>query len=207
MMGFIRGLAEFVRTTLVGGLLVVLPVYVTALLLAKTLAGVMAAVSPVTAQIPADVHWRNLVAWAIVFAVCFVAGVIVRTGPGLRAKIAVEKAVLEKVPGYSLVRGLAGRVTGTQEDSMFAVCLVEIEEALVPAFIVEELKDGSYTVFVPSVPTPAAGTVYIMPRERVHPLDVPFTAGVSVISRWGTGAGALLEAFEKQKRAALPPSA
>lgn len=207
MIGFLRSLAEFMKTTLVGGLLVVLPLYVTALLLAKTVAGMLAVVSPVTAQIPASVHWRALVAWLIVLATCFVAGVIVRTAPGLRAKIALEKAVLEKIPGYSLVRGLAGRVTGTQEDSMFAVCLVEIEEALVPAFIVEELADGSYTVFVPSVPTPAAGTVYIMPRERVHPLDVPFAAGVSVISRWGTGAGVLFEALEKQRRAESPPSA
>lgn len=207
MTALIRSLAEFMRTTLVGGLLVVLPIYVTVLLLAKTFMGLMAVVAPVTSQIPTSVHWRALVAWTIVFAVCFVAGAIVRTGPGMRAKNALEKAVLEKVPGYSLVRGLAGRVTGTQEDATFAVCLVEIEEALVPAFIVEELAGGSYTVFVPSVPTPAAGTVYIMPRERVHPLDVPFAAGVSVISRWGTGAGALLEALERQRRAASPPSA
>jgi hypothetical protein len=34
---------------------------------------------------------------------------------------------------------------------------VEIEEALVPAFIIEELDDGRFTVFVPSVPTPFAG--------------------------------------------------
>lgn len=207
MTAFIRSVAEFVRTTLVGGLLVVFPLYVSVLLLAKTVAGLLALVSPVTNQIPTTVHWRALVAWLIVLAACFVAGVIVRTGPGLRAKLAIEKAVLEKIPGYSLVRGLAGRVTGTQQDSTFAVCLVEIEEALVPAFIVEELADGSYTVFVPSVPTPAAGSVYIMPRERVHPLDVPFATGVSVISKWGTGAGILLQAWEKQRREALPPSA
>jgi len=34
--------------------------------------------------------------------------------------------------------------------------LVEIEEALVPAFIIEELEDQRVTVFVPSVPTPFA---------------------------------------------------
>jgi len=201
-----RRLAEFTRTTLIGGLLVILPVYVTAILLAKTVAGLLAIVAPVTAHIPASVHWRGLAAWGVLIAACFVAGLVVRTGPGLRAKNAFEQAVLEKVPGYSLIRGLAGRVTGTQEDSTFAVALVEIEDALVPAFIVEELADGSYTVFVPSVPTPAAGAIYILPRARVHPVDVPFTTGLSVISRWGTGAGALVEALERQGRELLPPS-
>jgi hypothetical protein len=79
--------------------------------------------------------------------ICFVAGLIVRTGPGLRAKNAFEGAVLERLPGYTLLRGLAGRVAGqANEKSTFAPALVEIEEALVPALIIEELEDGSYTV-------------------------------------------------------------
>jgi hypothetical protein len=90
--------------------------------------------------------------------------------------------------GNTLVRGFAGRVAGRQEDETFAVALVEIEEALVPAFIVEEHEDGAYTVFVPSVPTPAAGAVYILPKERVHLVDIPFNKAVSVISKWGSGA-------------------
>jgi uncharacterized membrane protein len=41
------------------------------------------------------------------------------------------------------------------------------------------------------VPTPAAGALFILPRERVHPVDVPFTQAVKVISKWGVGAGAM----------------
>jgi len=99
--------------------------------------------------------------------------------------------VLEKIPGYTLVRGLAQRVSGDEQEVAFRPALVEIEEALAPAFIIEELDDGRYTVLVPSVPTPAAGSLFILARERVHPLDVPFTQAVTVISKWGTGAGEL----------------
>jgi uncharacterized membrane protein len=186
-----KGLAEFTKTTLIGGLLVVLPVYLAVLLLAKTLAGVLALLSPVTAQIPATMVFRQVVAIVIVFAVCFIAGLLVRTGPGLRAMNAIEDVVLERIPGYSLLRGLAGRISGRTEEAPFAPALVEIEDALAPAFIVEELDDGRYTVLVPSVPTPAAGTLLIVARERVHPVDVPFRQAVKVISKWGTGAGQL----------------
>ena len=41
------------------------------------------------------------------------------------------------------------------------------------------------------VPTPAAGSLLILPRERVHPLEVPFAQAVKVISKWGSGAGEL----------------
>ena len=186
-----KGLAELTKTTLIGGLLVVLPIYLSILLLAKTLSGILALLSPVTAAIPAGAQFRQLIAILIVLVVCFVAGIVVRTGPGLRAKNMFERSVLEKIPGYALVRGLTERVSGDTREGAFRPALVEIEEALAPGFIIEELEDGRYTVLVPSVPTPAAGSLLILARERVHPLDVPFTQAVKVISKWGAGAGEL----------------
>jgi uncharacterized membrane protein len=65
-----------------------------------------------------------------------------------------------------------------------APALDEIEEALVPALIVEKLEEVPYTVLVPSVPTPMAGAIYILPPERVRPVDVPFTVALKVLSKW-----------------------
>ena len=75
--------------------------------------------------------------------------------------------------------------------------LAEIEDALVPAFIIEELEDGRFTVFVPSIPTPLAGAVYVLSRDRVHPLDIPFTQAIQTVSRWGSGAKELVAAMQK----------
>jgi hypothetical protein len=51
-------------------------------------------------------------------------------------------------------------------------------------------------VLVPSVPTPMAGAIYILPPERVHPVDVPFTVALKVFSKWGTGAGEFVRALQ-----------
>ena len=152
-----KTLAEFTKTTLIGGILIILPIYVAILLLLKALSGLLAAVKPIAAGIPAAVEFKQLLAIVVLVAICFITGLIVRTGPGLRAKNAFEGAVLSKLPGYTLLRGLAGRIAGTADEPTFTPALVEIEEALVPALIIEELEDGSYTVLVPSVPTPMAG--------------------------------------------------
>jgi len=186
-----KSLAELTKTTLIGGLLVVLPIYLSILLLVKTIAGIFALLSPVTEAIPAGAQFRQLIAIVIALVVCLVAGLVVRTGLGLRAKNALERSVFERIPGYALVRGLAERMSTDGGDGAFQPALVELEDALSPGFIIEELEDGRYTVLVPSVPTPAAGSLFILPRERVHPLDVPFTQAVKVISKWGEGAGAL----------------
>ena len=186
-----KGLAELTKTTLIGGLLVVLPIYVSVLLLAKTLAAIFALLAPVTAAIPAGAQFRQVIAIVIVLVVCLIAGLIVRTRSGRRARKILEQSVLEKIPGYSLVRGLTDRMSGADGDGAFQPALVEVEDALSPGFIIEELEDGRYTVLVPSVPTPAAGALFILPPERVHRLDVPFTQAFTVISKWGAGAGAL----------------
>ena len=199
-----RRLAEFTKTTLIGGLLVILPVYVCIVLLAKAVGGLLVLLKPITAGIPDSLQFPQVMAVLALLVICFAAGLIVRTRPGLRAKNAFEQTVLEKLPGYALVRGLAGRLAGNDEQSAFAPALVEIEDALVPALIIEELEDGSYTVLVPSVPTPMAGALYILARERVHPVDVPFTTALKVFSKWGAGAGEFVRAM---RPASVPPIA
>lgn len=204
-----RTLAEFTKTTLVGGLLVILPIYIAVLLFAKTIRGLLALLAPVTSQIPASVEFRQIIAILLLVAVCFFVGLIVRTGPGLRAKNAFEQAVLERLPGYTFLRGLFRRLTGRSEDKTFEPAVVELADALVPALIVEELPEGAYTVLVPSAPTPMAGAIYILPRERVHPVDMPFAKALGVFSQWGTGAGEFLRAMKDKsalQRGLGPPA-
>ena len=47
-----RTIAEFTKTTLIGGILIILPIYVSLLLLAEAVQGLLAAVRPITAGIP-----------------------------------------------------------------------------------------------------------------------------------------------------------
>jgi uncharacterized membrane protein len=190
-----KQLAEFTKTTLVGGLLIILPIYVAVLLLLKAVKGLLGLLDPVASHIPAQ-QFRGIAAILLLVVICFVVGIIVRTGPGLRAKNAVEQAVFEKMPGYTFLRGLTKRLTGSSEEQTLQPALVEIEEALVPALIVEELEDGSYTVLVPSAPTPMAGSIYILPPERVHPVAVSFTTAIGVFSKWGMGAGEFVRAMK-----------
>ena len=101
-----RTIAEFIKTTLIGGLLIVLPVYIAVLLILKALQGLVAAVKPITAAIPGSVKFEEILAILILAAICFIAGLIVRTRVGLRAKNVIERRVLQRLPGYTLLQGL-----------------------------------------------------------------------------------------------------
>ena len=191
-----KTLAEFTRTTLIGGVLILLPIYLMVLLLLKAASQLMALTAPLTAQLPASMEFRRLAALAIVLAACFAAGLLVRTGPGRRASDALQRRVLERIPGYTMVRGLISRLRG-DEGGAFAPALVELEDALVPAMIVEELPDGRCVVLVPSVPTPVAGALYVLPAARVHRVNLPLHHLFQVYSKWGEGTGVLVAAMQK----------
>ena len=191
-----KALSEFAKSTLVGGLLVVVPIYFSVLLLTKALAGLIGLLGPVTMLLPESLHGlRELVAVLAVVMLCFATGLAMRTRLGARMFRGFERRVLEKIPGFGVLRGAVRRVSGQSDDAMFQPVLVEIEEALTPAFIVEELDDGRCVVLVPSVPTPAAGSLYILTRNRVHWVDAPITEVIAVITRWGAGTGKLVKAM------------
>ena len=198
-----KKLVEFVMSAVFAGLLILAPVYLAALLLLKAMQSVLGVVRPVAMLLPDWLPAEKLLSFLLVLAVCFLIGVAVRTPAGRAARERLEKSLFERLPGYALLRSLTQRLAGGGEENVWKPALAEIEDALVPAFIIEELQDGRFTVFVPSVPTPFAGAVYVLARERVHPVNVPFTEAVKAVSRWGSGSKELVAAMEAASSGAL----
>ena len=190
---------KFVVRAFITGLLILVPVYLSVLLLLKAMNSVAGIARPVANLLPEWLPAEHILSLLLVLIVCFLIGVAVRTPTGRAIQERIEKSFFERIPGYALFRSLTQRLAGKDEENVWKPALAEIEEALVPAFIIEELADGRFTVFVPSVPTPFAGAVYVLTPERVHPLDVPFTQALQSISRWGSGSKELVAAMKADK--------
>jgi uncharacterized membrane protein len=193
-----KSFGKSVANVLVTGLLVIAPVYLALLLLLKALQSLAGLARPVAILFPERFPAENVLAILLLLVVCFLVGVAVRTAPGRAARARIEKSVFQKIPGYEILRGLTRQLAHETQEREWKPALVEIEDALVPAFLIEEIDDRRYAVFVPSVPTPFAGAIYIIDRERVHPLDVPFAQAAKSVSRWGLGSKDLVAAMKTQ---------
>ncbi len=189
---------ELFMSTLVGGLFVVVPVYLAVLLLLKGMKTAGTLVRPFAKLLPAWIPAEGLFSLLLVLLFCFLIGAAVRTPSGRAVRERVERTLFGRLPGYSVLRSLTHRLAGTSDGTAWQPAMVELEDALVPSFVIEDLADGRCTVFVPSVPTPFAGAVYVLSRERVHIVDVPFTQAISSISRWGAGSRELVAAMRKE---------
>src|SRR5215813_9169267 len=187
----------FVGKACLTGLLIVVPIYLAVLLVLKGMKSVGGLIRPFTLLLPDWFPAEQALSLLLVLIMFFLIGVAVRTRVGRVARERIEQTVFERLPGYALLRSLTQRVAGDGDERVWQPALAEIEDALVPAFIIEEFEDGRYTVFVPSIPTPFAGAVYVLDRARVHPVEVPFTDALKVVSRWGSGAKELVAAMEK----------
>jgi uncharacterized membrane protein len=182
-----KTLIKFLKLTLIGGLLVVVPVWLAVLLLLKVIKGVLDLLQPIAALLPQAVVNPRLLALVLLLLFCFFIGLLMRARPGQRCVRWLEQRIYQRIPGFTAIRGLARQLAGTGDEQSFQPALVEMGDGLVPALIVEKHADGQFTVFVSSSPTPMAGAIYIVTPERVHIVDLPLSKAMSCVTKWGTG--------------------
>ena len=65
-----------------------------------------------------------------------------------------------------------------------------------PSKKIERLDDGRVVVMTPTPPNPWSGKVQIMAHEQVKRLDLPMTAYMENIERFGQGTNELLRALD-----------
>jgi uncharacterized membrane protein len=152
----------FIVRALVAGLLVVVPIYLALLLLLKALGSVAGLVRPVAALLPDSIPAQTLLSLLLVLVICLAVGIVIRTRPGQAVRNQLERSFFMRIPGYGMLRNLTQQIAGKSSGNVWKPALFESDEGLVPAFIIEKFDDGRYTIFVPSIPTPFAGAVYVI---------------------------------------------
>ncbi len=194
-----KPIVDFVKTTIIGGLLFLVPALILILVIKHAIELTAKVLVPIEKLLPlkslAGVAVAHMLAVLIILGVCFAAGIAARTRLGARISTAFERAIARKIPGFGLIRSATGEVANIQSQSDICVALARIEDAWVLSFIVEKLDNGLLVVFVPSAPTPFAGSVYYLTEDRVKRLDAPVLTAMKVITRLGVGSKELLKGY------------
>jgi uncharacterized membrane protein len=192
-----RGKIHFIKTTVIGGLLFLVPVAVLIIVLAKVIDLMLLVAEPMADLIPLDsiagVALANIIAALVVLLICFIAGLAARRA-FLRTKVeTLESKVLAKLPGYVMLKGMLNGLEETDDHRLFPV-LASFNSSARIGLEIDRLSDGRVVVMVPSSPNPWSGMVNIMEAERVQRLDLPMTAYMENVERFGQGMEELLAA-------------
>lgn len=198
-------LKSFVITSLLGGLIVILPVTIIAFVFAWIFHFVTGLIQPLTNVLLAQSsiwEWAaHLLVIVIITFFCFLVGVFVRTRLGRVIHRQVENRLLKVAPGYNLIKETLRQLLGNQRSFFSRVAVVKIfGETMTTAFITDEHADGSYTIFIPQAPTPTSGSIFHLPGECVFPVDVSMDTAMKSIISCGGGSQPIMEKFQQLRR-------
>jgi uncharacterized membrane protein len=191
---------QFVLTTVIGGVLFLVPVVFLGMILAKAAGFMMVIAEPMAAWTPVDsiggVALANLIAIAAVILLCFLAGLIARHALAGKFVKILESKVLINIPGYSMVKGIAGGFDASEKEGLKPVAL-QLGTAERVGFEMQKLPDGRSVIYIPSAPSPWSGITQVLPPEQVTYLDVPVTKIIEITESYGHGVGELLSSKDK----------
>ncbi|MEZ5462893.1 DUF502 domain-containing protein [Dokdonella sp.] len=192
-----NGLLKFLRTTIIGGLLFLVPVVLLIVILEKGFVIARRLIKPVVTHLP-DVPMFGVPGDTIVAILCLVvlsiiAGIIARTSGAQRLVGWIETVILSRMPGYTMYRGMVGDMTqgmsSLERSSTAHAVLVRIEDAWQIGFVTDTLKNGDLAVFVPGAPSPLSGSLFFMPKDRVRESGLTVQDATAMLRRIGIGSG------------------
>jgi uncharacterized membrane protein len=172
-------LRTFITQSLLGGLLVVLPLVIFGLLFNWIFTSIAELISPLTQYVLSRYsapEWLvDIAVMLMILFCCFVIGGIISTGGGRWLHNQFEKLVVRTAPGYSLIKDIVQQLFGDKADSP----LRKGDVALVRAFGLENTTamtgiisahhaNGWFTVFVPTGPNPTTGFIFHVAPEQVQ---------------------------------------
>jgi len=183
------------QSVIVGGVYVVLPLCLIVFVLVSVYQTIYTAIEPLTdaAGVRFPVLWA-LFALVLLSLVC---GLILHTRWGRSVVAAVRDWLGKHSPFLNALHRFEDGLLGKDGSKLAKAAFAVLDDALVPAFVLEELADASYVVFVPAAPNPSQGAFYVLPRERVHLIDVSAREVARCVSGWGVDTAMLLEKMRK----------
>ena len=182
---------HFLRTTVIGGLLFLVPLSVLIIVLTKTMKFAQDFITPLTDRLPFEslIGLETPVLGAILFLIliCFLFGLYARTPFAKNSVKKVESMILSKIPGYELLKGMSENLIGLEEGEGYPVVILNLDGVGQIALLIEDEDDNELvTVFVPDAPSPTSGGVFFVSREVLIKVETSVAEAMTCLTNFGT---------------------
>ena len=200
-------LANFIKITIAGGIVFLIPVGVIIFILAKTVNFLYDLSRPITARLPfrnvAGVGVNTLMSIILLLLICFLAGIFMRTKLAKKIIQWLEDRVLVYVPGYSYIRARSTDWFSDEKTHTWKPATIFVDDNEVICFVIDESEDYC-SIFLPSAPVPSSGSICVREKKNVTFLTTSVSETVAMIRQFGRGASSSIEkvkdqVFEKRK--------
>jgi uncharacterized membrane protein len=193
----VKTLLSFVKTTVIGGLFVVLPLLLFYVLMGEILDAIILLATPVAELFPEDsldfLRNPDALAWLLILLLSILFGLAIQIGWVARLGGWVEAHTLALLPFYVAVKQVSQALIGGTDDGFKGGLLDNNNGILELVYILEYLEDGRVVVLLPFAPASFTGSVKIVEGAMVTELQVSVGEVSKVIAHWGVGTEKLLQ--------------
>ncbi len=191
---------EFLKTTLVGGVVFLVPLAILLAALGHALQIVVEAIKPVLAALHIDEMGKiagigtvTILAVILLVLISFAAGLVARTRAGGRISAWFENSFFNKFPPYQTFKSMTQGLEHVEgENSELKPALVNTEGGWQLGYLLEPIEHGWVAVFIPQAPTPTTGNIRYFPGERVRVLNITMSQLTAIVKNIGVGSGLVL---------------
>ena len=190
-------------TTLIGGVVFLLPLVVVLYVLGQGLALTTRVAQPLTSMLPdksiGGIAFASIAALVLLSLLCFGAGLLARAAFGRALTDKFEARLQAVYPRYAVIKAMSQGLHGALGQRVLKPVLVTFDDHQLIAFDIERLDDGRAVLFLPGAPDAWSGSVVLVESERLAPLDIDPATLAKAQQRLGQGTAALLGAEQTGK--------
>ena len=197
-----KRLKNFFITSIIGGVLVILPVVLIIWVFSILVNFVVKYISPVTHVVDKFVGIEFisiLIAIVVIVVICFLVGMFVTTKMGNWIHNNVEEKFLSKIPGYKMVKGALSQLFASDKKSrpFSKVVLFNLfsNDVLLTGIVTDDDHEKYVTIFCPTAPNPTSGFIYHVPRENVYEIDESVEDTMRTVLSGGFGSNVLITKY------------
>ena len=187
---------QFLKTTVIGGILFLVPVIFFIAVIGKALEITDEMATPLAAVLPVDsiggLAVVRILAIVILVLICFVAGLAASTVIAKKLVGALEANVLSKLPAYELLKSKSQSILSPEDIEEMIPVVARFDDSWQVAFEIERIEGGKVVIFVPGAPDPWSGKVSVVTADRITPLHLTIPDVAKMARRLGRGANEAL---------------
>ena len=194
---------DFLKTTIVGGVLFLLPLGLVLFILSYALRLATSVARPISEALRLDqigdlagIGITTVIGVLLLVLVSFAAGLVARTSIGGRISGWFEGSLLSALPQYQMLKSMTEGLAQIEADSGIKPALISIEDGWQIGYILEVLENDWLAVFLPQAPTPMSGNVMYLESDRVRPLSITMVQAMAIVKRIGVGSGQALHGVD-----------
>lgn len=192
-----KSIIKVIKATFLGGILFLVPLVVLLIILEKGYGILKKITLPLVSNLP-RVHFLGLaiqefVGIAIILIICLIAGIIAKTRGAKKLIQKIEDRILSFIPGYSFMKNMNESMIGIESNENLKVILVPTDAGLQFAFLIEEINENNFAVFIPDAPNPRSGSVVFVEKKDITEIGISQKQAMSCIRKLGYGSKELLK--------------